>query len=297
MFRIALCGLVLASVAAERIQVQGGKTKFGATCEDLRVTFGNRVDALQALLDAHPNEDSVGRFTQARFGMRTVGVARTLGRARECPWVLNGGNEDIEQMRGIVQSMLAGNPCAPVARAELDAGSSESDESVQMEAVQRALTILTSENCEAAALPADAEVLVNTDDEEELAREIDQAEQQAQDSVDEAMDLAMQEEEEGSSLVETGSKGRFGGFFRSLGVLLLVMVLMMACVSTLTVVGGFIAVMLMEVGIITVCRGFPCGLDVLFFGLLSGFGVGLAGCTYTLVTQLLPAVEVSNGLH
>jgi len=296
MFRIALCGLLLASAVAERIQVHGAKAKFGATCEDLQINFRNRVGGLQALLDAHPDEDSVGRFTQARFGMRTLGIARALGRARECSWVLDGGNEDIEQMRGIVQVMLADNPCAPVARAELDAGTSASDESVQMEAVQRAMTVLTSENCEAVALAPDAGGLpMNVDDEEELAMQIDQAEQQAQDRVDEAMDLAMQEE--GSSFVESSSKGRFGGFFRTLAVLLLFIVLLMACTYAMVWIGMIIGVILIEIGLIATCRGGWCGIEVILGGAMLGGLFGLGGCAYTLVTQLLPVVETHNGLH
>jgi len=297
MFRLAVCSLLLASVASNRIQIHEAKSKFGATCEDLQVNFHNRVVGLQTVLDAHPDDSTMSRLAQARFSMRILGITRTLRRARTCSWVVDGDSEDIEQMRGIVQVMLAGNPCAQAARAELDAGASDSDESVEVEAVQRAMTVLASENCEV-ALPSGADgPTMNMDDEAEQEVQMDQAEQQAQDSVDELMDEAMGEES--SSFVETDSKGRFGGFFRSLGVIILFLLLLMACTVAIAWIGAIIGIALLEIGILTTCRGGFCGLEILFGGAMIGGVLGLGGCAYTLVTQLLPAVEVSpaNALH
>lgn len=222
-------------------------------------------------------------------------MARSLRRARTCSWVVDGNSEDIEQMRGIVQVMLAGNPCAQAARAELEAGAS--DESV--ESMQRAMRVLVSENCEV-TLPPDEEALaINIDNEEELEVQLELAEQQAQEVVDEAMDSAMNE---GSSLIDTTrSKGMFSSFFRTLAVLLMVVFLLLACSVTAFWISAFIALLLILLRVIPNCsfhlHAPNCGVSF-----IMGFGgvgsvLGFVGCAYTLVTQLLPADAVTPTLN
>merc|ERR1711865_1298584 len=93
--------------------------------------------------------------SQARVTMRTYGIIRTLRRARTCSWVTQNDSDEIEQARGIVQSLLAGNPCAEVARAELESGSSAETAQVEIASIRRAMSVLTSDSCETTVLPED----------------------------------------------------------------------------------------------------------------------------------------------
>lgn len=305
MFPLAICSLVFASVTAERIQSHGvtSQAKFGATCEDLQSSFHTRVAGLQTLLDAHPDDSTFNRLTQARFTMRTLGVARTLRRARTCSWLVNGDSDDIEQMRGIVQIMLAGNPCAQVARAELQAGASDS--TVEMDAVRRAMAALVSDNCEATLPPDEDGPLMNLDDEAVLESQIDQAEQQAQDRVDELMDASADEENSGA-FFETRSDVKGGGFIRRLAVVFLFLLLLLACIGAMAVIGAFIGVVLIHVASLAACsvsycapcQGGGCGVQAFMLGSVLGLMVGgvagLQGCASGLLTYVLPAQDVPH---
>lgn len=250
MFLLAVSSLLLVSVDAGRVQIHKAKSQFDATCEDLQATFRNRVDSFQTVLDALPDDGSMSRRTQARLSMRSLGLARTMRRARECTWLADGDSEDVERMRGVVQAMLEGNPCAPSARAELDAGTSDSDESIQMEAVQRAMSVLISENCEV-TLPAEADgPPKNMDDDDELEVQIGQAEEQAQGRVDELMHAAM--DEDGSSFVETSSKRPSSGFFIALGVLMLFLFSLAACTAAGPVLTFFLIYVFTQMGLLAV---------------------------------------------
>jgi len=292
-----VCSFLLVSVATERIQTHNtfkaqGQVKFGSTCEELQSNFGDRVAGLQTLLDAHPNDSTFNTATRARFTMRTLGIARTMRRARSCSWLVDGDSDDVAQMRGIVQVMLADNPCAPAARAELEVGASGSDDSFEMTSVRRAMSVLVSENCEVTSDVDEEGPTMDPDNEAEIESQLDQAEQQAQDGVDELVEASMNEES--SAFFETGSDGRFGGFFRSLGVIILFILLLVACTFAMAWVGIFIGVALLEIGVLTTCRGGFCGLEILFGGAFFGGIVGLGGCAYALTTQLLPAVAIDQ---
>lgn len=295
MFRIAVCSVLLASVTATRVRVGEAKAqeKVGLSCARLQSKFHDRVNALQTLLDAHPGESSFSMTTQARFSMKSFSVARVLRRARTCSWVVDG-SEDIEHMRGIVQTMLAGNPCAEAARAELAAGTSHSDESIKMNAVRRALSVLMSENCEVGQLEEISDVDEDSPSEEELEVQIEEAEQQAEESVEEAMDATLGEEE--SAFVEINSKGRFGGFFRSLGVLVLFLYLVLACSLAAGVIGAYIVIFLIELGVLAGCVTGFCPMAQVMGGFMAGYLLGLGSCAYTLATQLLPRLEVTQPL-
>lgn len=300
MFRIAFCLGLLASVIANRIQshhvkstdVANSRATFGASCEDLQSTFHSRVGGLQSLLDAHPDDSTFNAVTQARFTVRTLGVARVLRRARTCSWVVDGNSDDIEQMRGIVQVMLAGNPCAQAARAELEAGASD-DSTIEMIAVRRAMSILVSENCEAALSREGDAPTLNLDNDAELETQIEAAEEQAQERVDEFVDASMGEESNGA-FVETSftSDQVYGGIFRTLGVVFLFLLLLLACTSAVAVIGALIATVYAEIA----CRGIGgfCGVGEVTLGLMVGAGLGLAGCAYQLTTQLLPRLALEQ---
>merc|ERR1712028_49160 len=96
--------VVATSIDAARIAIEhesDSEFPFSASCEDMQGTFRSRVTAVQALLDATNDAQENGTRTptlaQARITMRTFGVIRTLRRAKDCQWVLDGDSEDIEQ--------------------------------------------------------------------------------------------------------------------------------------------------------------------------------------------------------
>jgi len=291
MFRTIICSLLLSLVAAERVQVHAfnsrSQLKFGATCEELESSFHDRVTALQVVLDAHPNDNTLNTATRARLTMRTLGIARTLRRARSCPWVIDGDGDDIAQIRGIVQVMLAGNPCAPAARAELERSGPD-----DMAAVGRAMSVLASETCEVSGMTDEESPLMISENESELEAQLDQAEQGAHNSVDDLIEVSMSDED--SSFVEAGSEGRFGGFFRSLGVLFLVLLLLLACTSAAALIGALILQVILAIGFLSACQHFACQLGNLFMSMMMGGAVGFVGCAYALATQLLPTLALDQ---
>lgn len=294
MFLVLPISVLIASVASFRLDTNGlesvattSQTKFGASCEDLHTMFHSRVLELQALLDAHPNEGDFTRATQARFIMRSFGVVRTLRRSRTCSWVVEGDSEDIQQTRAIVQTLLAGNPCAEAARAELEAGASAETAELEIESVRRAMSVLMSDNCEPTE-PAEESAALVTDDEAALDAQLVEAEAQAQDSIEEMVD-AVEREDIGGSFAQTDSnlQWSFRGIMRALGVVFLSLLLLLACTSAVAIIGVLLG---LAFALATVtCVGHGCvyfGYAHMGVGLLVGSAVGIAGCSYQLYAQL-----------
>lgn len=286
MLRKMFGSLLLVSVAAERVRTHSFQTqsqlKFGATCEELESSFHDRVGGLQTLLDAHSTETTFNTAARARFSMRVLGVVRTLRRASSCPWVIDGDSADVAQMRGIVQIMFAGNACAQAARAQIEAGSGPDDAI----AVGRAMSVLASENCEVSSMTDENTPPMNLDNGPEMESQLDRAEQEAQNSVDDLVDVSMNDE--GSAFIEAGSKGRFAGLFRAFGVLLLVLLLLLACTTAAALIGVLIMTALNTFGIHAACTESFCGVGTMLQFMFVGGAVGLVGCAYQLVTELLP---------
>jgi len=211
MFRALCVWLSFASAVASRLQGQAEtqlEIEFGASCDNLQNRFHNQVHTLRVAIDARTSESFV---TQARLSMRMHGMVRTLRRAQECDWVVENNSEDIEEMRGIMQDLLAGNPCADAARSELDAGASSEENA----ALGRAMIILMSDDCEVPEIQP-------VDDTQTPEAGLQQAEEGLQDSIDEIMDA---EDEEGESFIQSDQAGRFQRFMRGLGVFFLMLFL------------------------------------------------------------------------
>merc|ERR1719329_1574799 len=128
--------------------------------------FHDRVIAVQAALD--------GEAGRARLMMRSYSVIRTLRRARTCSWVVDGDSADVEQLRGIVQSMLDDNPCAEAARAELETGVSAETSEIEARKLAGSISILMSDNCEINE-PEGEEAMVSEADLEAEASEAEEA--------------------------------------------------------------------------------------------------------------------------
>lgn len=292
MFRIMLISALLASTGASRAQVRDQKkshTQFGASCERLQTMFHDRVAAFQTALDAIPDTDEMSRSAQARVLMRTYGIMRTLRRARACSWVVQNDSEELEQVRGIVQTLLAGSPCADAARSEIEAGMSAETSEGEIQSIGRAVLVLSSDTCE---VEEQTEEPVDTDVPATLDDRLAEAESNLQDAIDNIEDGE-------SSLIQVESKaGSLRGFLRGVGIAFLLIFMLLACVGAVMAVGVVLGIAVMFLFELTTygrtgCQGPSC-LGLLLFplaGFYGGGALGLVGCIYQLYTQMLPRIR------
>lgn len=293
MFRPVLALLVVASVEASRVQVHRSsdaesKAKW-ASCDHLQNVFRDRVAAFQTFLEENPDLDAVSRAAQVSVVMKTYGIIRPLRRARECSWVVDEDGEEIEQARGIVQILLAGNPCAEAARSELESGTSAGTPQDEIQSVQRAVNVLSSETCEVGEMPEE------TIDEENVDAELRNAEDDLQDAIDECESSVSPE---GAFIQTESSTGSVRGFMRGIGVAILMLLLLLACVGVVAVIGTLIAAVLGFLALLPplIATGGSGGLGMQYMvvpyavvaaGAVSGV-IGLAGCAHQLYNQMLP---------
>lgn len=303
MFRLFAISVLTALVASRRLDstvkestITISKTKYGASCEDLHTLFHSRVVELQTLLDAHSDVSDFSRATQARFIVRSFGVVRTLRRARTCSWVVEGDSADIEQTQAIVQSLLADNPCAEAAAAELQTGSSAQTAEIEMEFVRRAMSILMSDTCEATESDEESTTLI-TDDDMSLEANLVEAEAQARENIDEMVSVLDVEETVGS-FAQTDSKMQwsFRGIMRGLGVIFLALLLLIACTGAAAFIGILLGFAFAAATVSCTSRGcLYFGFPQAGWGALVGTTVGLASCSYQLYTQLLVPALATPG--
>lgn len=283
MFHVVLVSTLAAIAGGSRIQNANkheSHARWGSmSCEDLQTRFGDRLVAFRASTDAIPDMDAVGRVTQARIMMRTYGIMRTLRRARNCQWVIQNDSEEIQQAREIVQSLLAGNPCAEAARSEMESGLSAETAQVEIASIRRAMSILTSDSCDPAGI---TEEFVTAE-----GNDIDLTE--AEDNLVDAIESM--EEGESSFLESDSTAGFLRGFMRGVGVAFLMIFLLLACAGSVMLIGAVIG---LAIGIMLELLGFCHGPDCLammIFPMIGGAGglvTGIGGCSYQLYTQLLP---------
>lgn len=285
MFRFLFVWLSLTSIAATRIQTDAVTelgAEFGASCDSLQNRFHNQVHTLRVALDARTSESVI---TQARFAMRMGGLIRTLRRAQECTWVVENNSDDIEEMRSIMQELLAGNPCGDAARTELEAvGSAEGH--AQTQAILRASSILMSDDCEASEIQSG-------DDVQTPEARLEDMEEELQDSIDQIMDA-----EEGEALIQLETAGRFGRFMRGVGVFFLMIFLAFACVGVAAMIGVALATavvfLLSGFGTLTPVLGQGLAWQLLlgiFLGAQWGSVFGLVPCAYQLYNSVLPRLS------
>jgi len=277
MFRSLFIWLSLTSVAASRIQSQAdteSDTKFGASCDSLQNRFHTQVHALRVALEARTSESAI---TQARFAMRMHGIIRTLRRAQTCTWVVENNSDDIEEMRGIMQELLAENPCGEAARSELEAGAAAESVQAQMQAMSRALSTLMSDDCEVSDIqPGDDQA------------QLEEVEEEMQDAIDEIMDA----EDEGEAFIQLDQSGRFRSFMRAVGVFFLMLFLLLACVSAAAFIVALLAAVLGGIlhALVGVSSG-SAGLAEFLLGGALGAAVGLVGCVNQLYNSVLPRLS------
>jgi len=279
MFRSLCVWLSLASAGASRIQNSDTKleTEFGASCEDLQTRFHTQVHAFRAASEAQTSESLT---TQARFTMRMYGVIRTLRRAQECSWVIENNSDDIEDMRSLVQQLLAGNPCGEAARSELEAAVSGAPDANELRTIASAMSILLSDDCEVSEV------------QEADAQDLQGADERLQDGIDEMMDA---EEEGEGAFIQMDQTGRFRRFMRGVGVFFLMLFLLLACVGASMVIGFFLGLFIADLlGHFALVRFGHSGWGQVTIGAYGGLAVGavgLVGCANQLYNNLLPRLS------
>lgn len=243
--RIASVAALLASSDGHRVDVGAATDSslyFFENCNELQTMFQTRLDSIQAIQDAH-TETAMNARTRARFTMRALGAVRTLSRAKECPWVVDGNAEDIQRVHDAAQSVLAEHPCGETALLALSVPAPGEN---PLEPLQHAVEILYSEQCEP-AVEGTIQSRTMGDNDMENSQMLVDAEVAAQDSVDELMDAVAAEDESlaAASFIQTAGTAR--GVANMLGSIFLSMLYLLFCASVgvlIVAVIGFIFGML-----------------------------------------------------
>jgi len=198
--------------------------------------------------------------------------------------VVDGDSADVEQLRGIVQSMLADNPCAEAARAELETGVSAATSENESRKLAGSIFILMSDNCEV-SLPEEADAAVS---EEDLEVEVSEVEATVQDGIDQLVD----DEENAAALIQSGSSTS-GSFMRGLGIAFLFILLLLVCAGSAVAITVALTIVLLILAenfrLINTSQGMGLAYIAMAFygGGFVGGVLGLTGCSYQLYTHLL----------
>jgi len=279
---IAVATILFSPVDANRVKrdVDSGAitsedgAQFFNSCNDLENMFRTRVANIQAFQEAHPDESDYGVTTHARFTMRTFGAVRILRRARDCPWVVDGNTEDIDVVRQVAHTALAGNPCGDAALVALSAPAPPEDE---LQPLEQAVQILFSDNCEVPSEGVTQTAAINTD-------ELMTREEEVQDQMDEFMDAAVAEGESiaaGSFIQEGGGlRQARRSVFRMVGAVFLSILYMLSCAAAGAIILALIGMVIAMIPCSILVPG-PSSLACLVFpmaGLALGSAAGLIHC-------------------
>lgn len=266
MLRIAPMAVFCALSGAHRVNIvseSDSNLQFSENCDELQTMFRTRVDNIQAIQEAH-TETAMNARTRARYTMRALGAVRILRRARDCRWVLNGSPEDIQKVHEVAHTALQDNPCGEAALLALSAPASEAN---PLEPLQHAVQILYSENCEPGEQSEMGTQIID-DDDEENSQMLTDAEEQAQDSVDEMMDAAVAESESlaaGSFIQTEAGQGRVA---RMLSAVFLSILYLLSCAAVGVLILGLIGFILMM---------FPCSILIQGPSVMACFLLPAAG--------------------
>jgi len=267
--------------ARMQTQAQGGleadaQGKFGASCETLQTRLRTRSKNLLDFSNLHSGADNMTVTASAFAVMKVSAVMRVLRRASDCPWVVNGSHDDIETVGKVVHSLLAPNPCAPAAVAELQLLGTDGEEGVMP--LGRAMSILMSDTCK-------------YEDQRQGSNEFDEiadvdnieVEELVQDRVEEMMETTGTGSivGQGSSLVEQLDMQRTRGvlyLWKLIGAIMFGVVSILACgfVGGFAglIIGLFFGALLTEM--LHLHRDAP--LTYAFFGMSFGALSGAASC-------------------
>jgi hypothetical protein len=238
---IAASILYVATAFRTNIHKHETQTKFGATCENLQETFSARLSSIQETVNAIDAEDpQLSRGQQAMLTMRMYGIGRTMRRAKDCDWMQASegvDSENAQKARGLVTTLMRVNPCAETARAEMASLPEDAGEEQRAVAMQRAMSIMTSETCEATEVQDTVQEMVELNDNHEEVSDDDIAasEDMVQQNIEEMVEAT---DGEGSSFVE--SKYAVERMLRFLVALAIFLFLVVLCTWVVVWVALFI---------------------------------------------------------
>jgi len=229
--------LLLPCVEASRISADVHEMKnqnhhFGLSCETLHTRFRKRSENLHVFVASHSGSDDMGLGARARAVMKSSAVLRTLRRAKDCPWIAAGNNDDLEAIGKVVKVVLAGNPCAPAALAELQL--LDTDDVEETMHLNRAMSILMSDTCKIDAPEENVDVPVDFVEGDEL-----EIEERVQDGVEEMLES----EDAGNSLMEQSDAQRSVSFARVaalIGALMIGVLFSLGCAYVVANIGLFV---------------------------------------------------------
>jgi len=274
MMRIASLAALFVASDAHRVSVvreSNSRSQFFESCDELQTMFGTRVDNIQAIQNSHA-ETAMNARTRARYTMRALGAVRILRRAKDCPWVVDGNAEDIQHVHSVAHTVLAENPCGEAALLALSAPAPEAN---QLEPLQHAVQILYSEHCEPVEETTFRTQIIDENNDEANSQMLTDAEEQAQDSVDDLMDAAVAEGESLAAGAFVQTEAGAGRVSRMLGAVFLSILYLLSCAAVGVLILGLIGFILMM---------FPCSLiiqgpDVMACFLLPVAGVFIGSAT------------------
>jgi len=267
-------------IALHEVSKEVAQADFGASCEDLQSMFRNHLIQMAALQAAH-QEEHLSTGTQARFSMRALRIVRTLRRARTCSWVTDSDSEDIEQMQAVAQAFISSNPCAPAARAELEAGTNPETEEIGVATVNHAMQILMSEDCE--FTPEDPAGSNEPQSEEDLLLELRASEENTENKIDE---LLQETDSTNGAFIQSDAR-TVRSFMRRLGVVFLGLLMVLACVTGTAAIVALIAFVATNIymfalsGHTLLTGGIAGAYAVGYFSAIGGAAgafIGLPGC-------------------
>jgi len=283
----AIASFVLLTLAdgyrleSNELQHSDVKSKFFENCEELQGLFHGRVSAVQNLLAAHPDATGFSKIDQARFTMRTFAVVRTLRRAKDCEWVVDGASEEVQAAQAIVQVTVAGNPCAAAAMAEL---TPEAYEAAAHELIplQRAMLVLVSDTCVVPELEE-----MDLENEQGAMDRSQQVEDQMTDTIDELFEEAATDSEGGTqaSLMQS-SQSLLARITAWVSAIFFVILAGLACTVPGWFVGAFIGIMIASLycsAVSGVCQG---GSAVVIMSAVAGVPIGFATCSALMIAEI-----------
>jgi len=293
----AVLSLVVNFSDAARIAVHAaveheGQFPFVRSCEELQGIFRTRVTAVQEMYDTNHNATHISTMTQTRLSMRVFGVVRTFRRAKDCQWVIDGSDEEVELARSVLRAVLAEHPCAQAALAEMTPEAFETAGN-DYQPLQRAMIVMMSESCE--VTEEEVESVTVLEDQAEVELNLDEREELLQEHIDDLFEQAADESEAvaAGSFVQVASKFGLGYILRVIGAVFMAVLFSLVCAPVGMIAGMTIGYMMCGVapglcGANTNTIGLGVELNGLFIGgALGGLG-GFGTCAYQLTNELWP---------
>lgn len=267
------------------------------SCEKLHSRFRMRSDNLQSFVNSYTEADEMGLAGQGRAMMKASAVLRALRRGGDCAWVNAGSDEDIEAVGKVLRSVLANNPCAPAALAELQLLDTDREEGSAP--LPRAMSILMSDSCEVQLQGQESDEI------KEIVLDIDDVE--TEELVQDGVEEMIESEDTTSSLVERSdmqSSHSWAQVGKLMGAIMLGVLFVLGCGYAAGFVGFFVgflfSVLLLEIrtwtGSLVPCQGCGAGFLTVFFGVAGGAVIGGAGGAALCGTGFYRAVNASSFL-